>query len=213
MLCFRFWKEVRRLLAAGPRQAVAGCSLVGPHNVKQDTGSTRVNWESVLLTHHRGSELSSPTARSCAEPSSPPAAADSQHMCKVINSYYLTAETKWTGTELENVRAKKQRSSSREGHGTALPAHSALGSEYTHDHVEENNPLLPSQQCCYWSLHKEHLYSAEMESHCATYRLCLQKCNTLTQQNGGSSIGQRGTGRLSDETKVTDTAKGCWGCL
>lgn len=93
----------------------------------------------------RRNELSSSTAHSCAEPSSPPTALKTQHMCKVINSYRLTLETKWTGTELENTSAKKQWTGSNEGQSAALP-HSLCTQVCVHTwpHRIKYNPVLPS---------------------------------------------------------------------
>lgn len=98
-----------------------GSSPARPSDVKQDTVTTQVNWKSALLTHCQRKWAPSSTAQSCAEPSNPPLAAKTQHMCKVINSYHLTPETKWTGAELENISAKKQWTGSHEGQNAVFP--------------------------------------------------------------------------------------------
>lgn len=74
----------------------------------------RDSGDRAILTHGQGNGLCSSTALSCAGPGAP-RCTETQHMCRVINSYRLTPEIKRAGTELENVSAKKQQAGSNKG--------------------------------------------------------------------------------------------------
>lgn len=90
-----------------------------------------------------GNELSPSAAQSRAEPGSLLLVMKTQHMCKVINSYHLTWETKWTQAELENISAKKHQTSSNWELSTVLPG-SLCTQVCAHSPADGNTALLPA---------------------------------------------------------------------